>query len=180
MAAAGLTHRELAAGLEMQYCGSSLFRSNLSRDRARRVASVVESRELNTLARSDIYWDRILSIDPAGEERVYDLTVPGPHNFVANGVIAHNSLEQDADVVMFLYRPEYYFGPVDANGNSIEGQAELMVAKQRNGPTGNVPLFFHKAYTRFESVSRADDGERAPAGPPQRSGGQPQRGYDRG
>jgi replicative DNA helicase len=64
------------------------------------------------------------------------------------------SIEQDSDLVMFLYRPEYYFGPVDKDGNNIEGQSELIVAKQRNGPTGMVPLFFHKAYTRFDSVTR--------------------------
>lgn len=63
------------------------------------------------------------------------------------------SIEQDADLVMFLYRPEYYFGPVDNDGNSVEGQAELIVAKQRNGPTGLVNLYFHKAYTRFDSVA---------------------------
>ena len=77
------------------------------------------------------------------------------------------SIEQDADVVMFLYRPEYYFGPVDKDGNSIEGQAELIMAKQRNGPTGTVPLFFHKAYTRFDSVARSEgDGAAAAAGVP--------------
>jgi len=63
------------------------------------------------------------------------------------------SIEQDADLVMFLYRPEYYFGPVDSDGNSIDGKAELIVSKQRNGPTGVVELFFHKAYTRFDSVA---------------------------
>ena len=63
------------------------------------------------------------------------------------------SIEQDADVVMFLYRPEYYFGPVDNDGNSIEGKTELIIGKQRNGPTGVVNLFFNKAYTRFDSVS---------------------------
>jgi replicative DNA helicase len=72
------------------------------------------------------------------------------------------SIEQDSDLVMFLYRPEYYFGPVDKDGNSVEGQAELIVAKQRNGPTGMVPLFFHKAYTRFDSVTRADGDGAAP------------------
>jgi replicative DNA helicase len=72
------------------------------------------------------------------------------------------SIEQDSDLVMFLYRPEYYFGPVDKDGNSIEGQAELIVAKQRNGPTGMVPLFFHKAYTRFDSVARSEGDAGAP------------------
>ncbi len=63
------------------------------------------------------------------------------------------SIEQDADLVMFLYRPEYYFGPTDKDGNSIEGKVELIVGKQRNGPTGTLNLFFHKAYTRFDSVT---------------------------
>jgi replicative DNA helicase len=74
------------------------------------------------------------------------------------------SIEQDADLVMFLFRPEYYFGPVDENGNSIEGKAELIVSKQRNGPTGVVPLHFHKAYTRFDSAQRDDVGPQ-PDGP---------------
>ena len=64
------------------------------------------------------------------------------------------SLEQDADLVMFLYRQEYYTGPEDKDGNSVEGKAELIVSKQRNGPTGTVELFFHKSYTRFDSLSR--------------------------
>jgi len=70
------------------------------------------------------------------------------------------SIEQDADLVMFLFRPEYYAKrnedgvAADEQGNSLEGQAELIVAKQRNGPTGSVPLFFHKTYTRFDSVVR--------------------------
>ena len=73
------------------------------------------------------------------------------------------SIEQDADLVMFLFRPEYYFGPVDQDGQSIEGKAELIVAKQRNGPVGTVDLFFHKAYTRFDSVARNRDQESAAA-----------------
>ena len=67
------------------------------------------------------------------------------------------SIEQDADIVMFLYRPEYYFGPVDKDGNSLEGKAELIVSKQRNGPTGTVNLVFHKSYTRFDSAARGQD-----------------------
>lgn len=67
------------------------------------------------------------------------------------------SIEQDADLVMFLYRPEYYHGPTDKDGNSLEGKAELIVSKQRNGPTGTVELFFRKNFTLFESVSRAPE-----------------------
>jgi replicative DNA helicase len=70
---------------------------------------------------------------------------------------------------MFLFRPEYYFGVEDKEGNNIEGQADLIVAKQRNGPVGTVPLFFHKAYTRFDSRER----EYAPASGGGPSGGGP-------
>ncbi|MEJ2541321.1 MAG: replicative DNA helicase [Gemmatimonadota bacterium] len=80
------------------------------------------------------------------------------------------SIEQDADLVMFLFRPEYYFGPTDQEGNSIEGKAELIVGKQRNGPTGTVDLYFHKAYTRFDSVARDFPGGNGGPGMPAASG----------
>jgi replicative DNA helicase len=63
------------------------------------------------------------------------------------------AIEQDADLVLFIYRPEVYEGPQDKDGNSLEGQAELIIGKQRNGPTGTVKLFFHKTYTRFDSLN---------------------------
>ncbi len=75
------------------------------------------------------------------------------------------SIEQDADLVMFLYRPEYYFGPEDKDGNSLEGKSELIVSKQRNGPTGVVDLFFHKNYTRFDSVAKSVPAEASVAEP---------------
>ncbi|HET9947754.1 MAG TPA: replicative DNA helicase, partial [Longimicrobiales bacterium] len=60
------------------------------------------------------------------------------------------SIEQDADLVMFLYRPEYY-APAEKR-EELEGKAELIIGKQRNGPTGVIQLYFNKAYTRFDSV----------------------------
>lgn len=59
------------------------------------------------------------------------------------------SLEQDADVVMFLFRPEVY-GIVDEEGNSQEGAAEIILGKQRSGPIGSVFLTFMAEYLRFE------------------------------
>jgi replicative DNA helicase len=67
------------------------------------------------------------------------------------------AIEQDADLVLFVYREEVYRKPedlVDDAGQSIEGKAELIIGKQRNGPTGSLGLYFHKAYTLFESAAR--------------------------
>jgi replicative DNA helicase len=60
------------------------------------------------------------------------------------------SIEQDADVVMFLYRPEYY----DRNDPELEGKAKLIIGKQRNGPTDTIQLAFIKEHTRFETLTR--------------------------
>jgi len=65
------------------------------------------------------------------------------------------SIEQDADVVMFLTRPEYYNILKDENGDSLEGVAEVIIGKQRNGPTGNIKLAFIKEYARFENLAHA-------------------------
>jgi replicative DNA helicase len=67
---------------------------------------------------------------------------------------------------MFLYRPEYYFDPVDKQGNSLEGRAELIIGKQRNGATGKIDLAFVKEFTRFENWTprRRDDEPALPFG----------------
>lgn len=64
------------------------------------------------------------------------------------------SIEQDADVVIFINRPDYYKkGGTDEEGNMIEGVAEIMVAKHRNGPTDDVKLKFQKEYARFDNLT---------------------------
>ena len=63
------------------------------------------------------------------------------------------SIEQDADVVAFIYRAERYGITVDEHGNSTEGMAEIIVGKQRNGPVGTVELAFVNQYARFENLS---------------------------
>lgn len=68
------------------------------------------------------------------------------------------SIEQDADVVCFLYRPEYYGIKTTPEGQSTTGLAELIIGKQRNGPTGSISLYFVKDYARFENLTAADSG----------------------
>ncbi|MFS8638731.1 MAG: DnaB-like helicase C-terminal domain-containing protein, partial [Gemmatimonadota bacterium] len=63
------------------------------------------------------------------------------------------ALEQDADLVMFLYRPERYMTPQEAEEKGLVGKSELIIAKQRNGPTGVVELYFRKESTRFENFT---------------------------
>lgn len=62
------------------------------------------------------------------------------------------ALEQDADVVVFIYREEYY-----KPKSSKKGIAEVMIGKQRNGPTGTIELAFIKEYTRFENLARVSE-----------------------
>jgi replicative DNA helicase len=64
------------------------------------------------------------------------------------------AIEQDADVVMFIHREEYYYTREEAQEKGIVGQADVIVAKQRNGPTGDVKLAWFDKFTRFENLSQ--------------------------
>lgn len=147
----GLTHRQMQAGLGIEYCGTGLHRQNLSRERTARLAEVVKSDRLQQFAASHVYWDEIVSIVEDGVEEVFDLTVPGLHNFVANDMIVHNSIEQDADLVMMLYRDEYY------NPDTPDrGIAEVLITKHRNGPTGTIKLLFEPQFTKFLNLAASN------------------------
>lgn len=154
MSTANLTSRQMQASLGNAYCGTGLYKQNLSRERAARLAQVVRSDELALLAQSDVYWDEIISIEPDGEAEVYDLTVEGLHNFVANDILAHNSIEQDSDIVMFIYREDIY-----NQESEKKNIANLIVAKHRNGPLGDVALYFQADQTRFRDLEASQVAE---------------------
>ncbi|HEY8505590.1 MAG TPA: LAGLIDADG family homing endonuclease, partial [Gemmataceae bacterium] len=144
----GVTMRALQSSLGMAFMGTGLYKQNVSRERAARVAAAVGGDpRIALLADSDVYWDEVREVRPDGTEEVFDLTVPGPANFLANGIIAHNSIEQDADTCLLLHRPGRYDGATEDN------VIEVIVAKQRNGPTGEVTLTYLKQFMRYENYA---------------------------
>ena len=144
----GISQRSMASLRGTSYGGSSHFSFAPSRETLANYAGILDNHELQKIAESDLFWDRVVNIKPDGEEEVYDLTVPGPASWLADGIVCHNSgaIEQDADIIIFIYRDEVY------NPESPDkGKAEIIIAKQRNGPIGMVPLTFLGQYTRFEN-----------------------------
>jgi len=152
MQANHITNRQMQKAMGCHYCGTTFYKSNLSRQRTNRLGEIIQSPEISSLATSDVYWDKIVSITPSETVPVYDLTVPRLHNFVANNMIVHNSIEQDADLVLMLYRDAYY-NP-DTPDRDL---AELIITKHRNGPTGTVKLIFNAELTEFRNMARYDN-----------------------
>jgi replicative DNA helicase len=114
-------------------------------------ATLLGSESLSTLATSDLFWDRVVAIEPAGEEEVYDLTVPATSSWLADGIVSHNSgaLEQDADVVLMLWKDK------DETPLGAPKLIRGSIGKNRNGPTGRFELYFEAEQARF--YSRGDD-----------------------
>jgi replicative DNA helicase len=148
LAEQGVTHREFAAAMGTQFCGSSLWKYAPSRQRLGRVASLLGDADLEVLAVNDVLWDEIVAIEADGEEEVFDATVLGTHNFVANGIAVHNSIEQDADMVILLHREDMY-----EKESPRAGEADFIVAKHRNGPTDTITVAFQGHYSRFVDMA---------------------------
>ena len=143
-----VSHRQFAAAIGMQFRGSTLWKHSPSRGRLARVAGVLHDAEIELLATNDVLWDEIQSVESLGLQGVYDATVAGLHNFIADGITVHNSIEQDSDVVILLHREDAY-----EPESPRAGEADLIVAKHRNGPTATVTVAFQGHYSRFVDMA---------------------------
>jgi replicative DNA helicase len=152
MRAQGISQRRMVTLRGTAYGGTSHFRFAPSRDMLLQYGDLLNDDVLRLAATSDLFWDRIVGITASGEEVVYDLTVPGPASWLADGIVSHNSgaLEQDADVILFLYRSSQYKEDLPPEEKNI---AEVIIGKQRNGPVGTVKVVFLPQYARFENVA---------------------------
>ncbi len=146
----GVTTRQMAQLRVASYGGPSHFHFAPSRNLLLDYAQLLHSEELKVGATSDLSWDRIVAILPDGEADVFDLTVPGPANWLADGLVTHNSgaIEQDADMILLIYREEVY----DKN-TPKRGMAEIDLAKHRNGEIGTFVLTFQGQYSRFANYA---------------------------
>jgi replicative DNA helicase len=143
-----MTRRQLAVALDTEFRGSTLWKHAPSRERLSRVAAILDDADLEMIATNDVFWDEVSSVESLGMKPVYDATVAGAHNFVANGINVHNSIEQDSDVVILLHREDAY-----ERESPRAGEADLIVAKHRNGPTAVVTVAFQGHYSRFVDMA---------------------------
>jgi replicative DNA helicase len=122
-----------------------------SENRVQEISDI--SRSLKGLARElDIPVIALSQLSRASEQR------GGERRPILSDLRDSGAIEQDADVVIFIHRPEMY-QKEDSEGNSLQGVAEVIVGKHRNGPTGTVDLYFHKQFTRFDNRSEREGPE---------------------
>ena len=90
---------------------------------------------------------QIHKLFPSNQEIVYDCWLPLTNNFIGNGYVLHNSIEQDADLVMMIYREKYY-----NNENDKNDITDIIIAKHRNGPVGTINLVFNSTTANFDNI----------------------------
>jgi replicative DNA helicase len=150
MAARGISRKEMAQLRGI--IGRASFASLPSRWLLAEYAEILNDDELRVWASNDIFWDQVRDVVLYANDLVYDMTVPGPSSWVAGpgAAISHNSgsLEQDSDVVAFIHR--------DDSDPDKKREAELILAKHRNGPTASIKLNFEPSLTQFRNAARGD------------------------
>jgi replicative DNA helicase len=119
----------------------------ISIDQFQKDENIFNCRKKTTSKKLEIGFNTIKTIQYKGLSNVYDRMIPIFHNYIENGVIFHNSIEQDADIVIMIYREEYY------NEKSSKPQiTEFIVAKHRNGSLGTVKLLFNPIITSYQNL----------------------------
>lgn len=114
----------------------------------KRLEILLEKDIILNLIEKNLLWKKIETISYSRISSVLDLRVPPFSNFIANQIIVHNSIEQDADVVLLLYRESYY----NNIKNISKDMAEIIIAKNRNGLTGTITLEFNHNLVKFKNA----------------------------
>ena len=109
------------------------------------IYSLIYSKKINT--KNNYHFNQIKKIEYIGLQPVYDRMIPIYHNYIKENIILHNSIEQDADIVIMLYRDDYY--NENTENNNI---TEFIVSKHRNGPVGTARLIFQPEFTNFKNL----------------------------
>lgn len=151
---AGLSHK----GLGYRVQGKRISQRDICRVHDKLFKHGVFSTKLHALCNPEIFWDKIRKVTKVAGGPVFDRVVPEHHNFVANGIVVHNSgnLEQDADRVIFLNAPEYK--PDGAQQNLTDNDVRFIYvdaiqAKGRSDGTGRCGMMFDRPITRFDSYT---------------------------
>jgi replicative DNA helicase len=88
----GMTHREFAAAMQTRYCGSTLWKRSPSRGRLHRAAAILDDQVLHDLTTNDVFWDKVVEITSIGEREVFDVSVDGTNNYVAQGICVRTAI----------------------------------------------------------------------------------------